>query len=67
MSDVIVFAAASVVVGLVSIYGKPSAIRASAFAVLVVSTIALWYFSLGLPRPEYVHVPNGTVLSFRPR
>lgn len=64
MIDVVVFAVVSVTVGLVSIHAKPAALRTAAFAVLIGSTIGLWYFSLGLPRPEYAHVPNGTVLSY---
>lgn len=62
--DIILFAAITVVVGFISIYGRSSNLRASAFAALIVSTIAIWYCSLGLPRPQYLHVPTGTVLSY---
>ncbi|MGH7660810.1 MAG: hypothetical protein ACRENA_07850 [Vulcanimicrobiaceae bacterium] len=65
MTDAFVLLALSLVAGLVSIYGKSSALRAGAFAVLVVGMFVLWYASTGVPRLQYLHVPRGTVLSFR--
>ena len=58
MIDVILFAALSLVVGLVSIYGRRAWLRAAAYAGLVVGIGCLWFTSLGLPRPTYLHVPR---------
>jgi hypothetical protein len=52
-------------VGFVSICGKSGTLRAGAFAGLIASTLALWYSSLGLPRPGYLPIPSGIVLSYR--
>lgn len=64
MTNVIVFAALSLAVGLVSIYASSAWLRATTYATLVAGLLLLWFTSLGLPRPEYLHVPNGTVLSY---
>lgn len=63
--DALIFAALSLAVGLVSIYGRSASLRAASYAGLVAGTLLLWYMSLGLPRPEYFHVPSGTVLGYR--
>ena len=59
----IIFAVATLVVGVVAIYGRLPAIRAAGYAALVVSVLLLWHVSLGLPRPDYI-VPTGTVLGY---
>jgi hypothetical protein len=65
MSDVIIFAVLSLTVGLISINGRSPALRAGSYAGLVAGLLLFWYASLGLPRPEYVRVPHGTVLGYR--
>lgn len=65
MIDVVIFAVLSLVVGLVSIYGRSSSLRAGSYAGLIVAVGLLWYTSLGLPRPQYLQVPHGTVLGYR--
>ena len=65
MIDVLVFAGLSLVVGIVSIYGRSSTLRAAAYACLVAGMLLLWYSSLGIPRPQFLQVPKGTVLGYR--
>jgi hypothetical protein len=65
MMDVLVFAALAVLIGLVSIYGRTATMRAAGFAGFVVGILLLWYAALGLPRPQYLHVPHGTVLGYQ--
>lgn len=64
MTDIAIFAALSALVGLISIYGRSASLRAASFGGLVLGMLLLWYASLGIPRPQYLHVPHGTVLSF---
>ncbi len=64
MIDVIVFAVLAVMVGLVSIYGRSGALRAAGFAGFVTGILLLWFAALGLPRPQYLQVPRGTVLGY---
>ena len=65
MIDVVVFAGLSLLVGIVSIYGRSPALRAASYASLVAGMLLLWYCSMGLPRPQYLQVPHGTVLGYR--
>jgi hypothetical protein len=65
MIDVLIFAVLSLIVGLASIYGKSPALRAASYACLVAGMLLLWYTSMGLPRPQYLQVPHGTVLGYR--
>lgn len=64
MIDVAIFAALALAVGLLSIYARSSTVRAAGFAGFVAGILLLWYTALGLPRPQYVQVPHGTVLGF---
>src|SRR5579883_1578173 len=64
MIDAVVFAVLSLAVGLVSIYARPAWLRAAAYAGLVVGILLLWYAALGQPRPQYLHIPSGTVLGY---
>lgn len=64
MIDVLIFAALAMVIGLVSIYGRTPTMRAVGFGGFVVGILLLWYTALGLPRPQYLHVPHGTVLGY---
>ena len=64
MIDVFIFAALAVLIGLVSIYGRTATMRAAGFAGFVAGILLLWYTALGLPRPQYLHVPHGTVLGY---
>jgi hypothetical protein len=64
MIDVAVFAALALAVGLLSIYGRSSTLRAAGFAGFVAGILLLWYTALGLPRPQYLQVPHGTVLGY---
>lgn len=65
MIDAAVFAVLSVGVGVISIFGRSAALRAAAYAGLVVGMLALWYLSMGLPRPQVVAIPDGTVVGYR--
>ncbi len=58
------FAAAAVVVGAVSLFGRRPWLRASAFCCLVAALGAVWWASLGQPRPVLLGVPSGTVAAF---
>jgi hypothetical protein len=64
MIDVIVFAIASLVVGLVAIYGRSAWMRTAGYAGLIAAVLVLWFAAMGLPRPAYLPVPNGTILSY---
>lgn len=64
MIDVAIFAALALAVGLVSIYARSATVRAGGFAGFVAGILLLWYTALGLPRPQYLHVPHGTVLGY---
>lgn len=64
MIDVAIFAALALAIGLVSIYGRTASVRAGGFAGFVVGILFLWYTALGIPRPQYLHVPHGTVLGY---
>lgn len=65
MIDVALFAVLSLAVGLVAIYGRSAWLRTGTYAGLMVGMGFLWFTSLGQPRPAYLHVPDGTVLSYR--
>ena len=65
MNDVVIFAVLSIGAGLIAMYGRSGWLRAGTYAGLLVGMGLLWFTSMGLPRPTYLHVPNGTVLSYR--
>lgn len=58
------FAAAAVVVGAASLFASRSWLRAGAFCCLLVALGAVWWASLGAPRPVLLGVPSGTVAAF---
>lgn len=59
-----VFAAAALVVGAVSLYGRTVWVKSGAYCVLVGALAALWWSSLGEPRPALLGAPRGTVAAF---
>ncbi len=61
----VLFALFAVTVGACAISARGPWIRASAFAVSLGLSGALWQLSLGLPRPVLLAAPTGTVLSYR--
>lgn len=65
MTDNVAFAALAAIVGLVSIYGRSPWLRAGGYAALVAGVLLLWFTALGVPRPEYFRVPEGTVVAYR--
>lgn len=58
------FAVAAVVVGAASLFASRSWLRAGAFCCLVVALGAVWWASLGQPRPVLLGLPSGTVAAF---
>ena len=58
------YAVAAVVVGAVSLYGRAAWLRAGAFCCLLAALGAVWWASLGQPRPVLLGVPQGTVAAF---
>jgi hypothetical protein len=59
-----VFVTAALVVGAASLYGRTAWLRSGAYCVLVAALAALWWSSLGTPRPVLLGAPRGTVAAF---
>lgn len=62
--NVATFIGVTLVVGAITIFAARPWLRAAGYCVLIVSIAALWWLSLGRPRPVLLRPPRGTVLSF---
>jgi len=62
MISVILFALLAFSTGAVSLFGRNSLIRSISFTLLVLSTIALIWFSMGKPRAALFGIENNSVV-----